>query len=46
MLSAQTYQQSIGFLRILNGENPLDNTGIHPESYELTKRLLQEANLS
>ncbi|MDO4663723.1 MAG: Tex family protein [Erysipelotrichaceae bacterium] len=46
LLSAQTYQQSIGFLRILNGENPLDNTGIHPESYALTNRLLQEANLS
>ena len=46
LLSAQTYQQSIGFLRILNGENPLDNTGIHPESYELTNRLLQEAHLS
>lgn len=46
LLSAQTYQQSIGFLRILNGENPLDNTGIHPESYELTNRLLQEVHLS
>lgn len=46
LLSAQTFQQSIGFLRILNGENPLDNTGIHPESYELTNRLLQEVHLS
>lgn len=46
LLSAQTYQQSIGFLRILNGENPLDNTGIHPESYALTNRLLDEVNLS
>lgn len=46
LLSEKTYEQSIGFLRILNGDNPLDNTGIHPESYELTNRLLKEAGLS
>jgi uncharacterized protein len=36
------FQQSAGFLRIPNGKNPLDNTSIHPESYEATKKLLQK----
>ena len=36
----KVYEQSIGFLRINNGTNPLDNTGIHPESYELTSKIL------
>lgn len=40
LLPAKTYQQSIGFLRILHGTNPLDRTGIHPESYEVTEKLL------
>ncbi|RMF56610.1 MAG: S1 RNA-binding domain-containing protein, partial [Calditrichaeota bacterium] len=35
------FQQAAGFLRIPDGDNPLDNTGIHPESYEATKQLLQ-----
>ena len=35
------YEQSIGFLRIPDSTNPLDNTGIHPESYDLTNRLLK-----
>lgn len=39
-LTDKVYEQSVGFLRINNGENPLDNTGIHPESYELTNQLL------
>lgn len=46
LLSAQTYEQAIGFLRVVNGENPLDNTGIHPESYELTRKLLESEHLS
>jgi uncharacterized protein len=33
------YQQAAGFLRIPSGENPLDNTSIHPESYEATLKL-------
>lgn len=40
-LGPKSYEQSIGFLRILNGDNPLDKTGIHPESYPLTEKILQ-----
>ncbi len=36
------FQQSAGFLRIPDGDNPLDNTSIHPESYEATKTLLKK----
>lgn len=39
------YEQCIGFLRIPESANPLDNTGIHPESYELTRRLLAACSL-
>ena len=42
----ETYEQAVGFLRINNGKNPLDNTGIHPESYELTTKILNKLNLS
>lgn len=41
----KVYEQAIGFLRINNGNNPLDNTGIHPESYELTNQILKDLNL-
>lgn len=40
ILSDKTYEQAIGFLRITEGKNPLDVTGIHPESYDLTLKLL------
>lgn len=46
LFSAQIYEQSIGFLRIPDGQNPLDNTGIHPESYALTNRLLNQEKLA
>lgn len=39
-LGAKTYEQAIGFLRIQDGEEPLDRTPIHPESYDQTKKLL------
>lgn len=39
-LGNKTYEQSIGFLRVIDGEEPLDRTPIHPESYQATKRLL------
>ena len=42
----KVYEQCIGFLRINNSVNPLDNTGIHPESYELTNNLLNKLNLN
>jgi uncharacterized protein len=41
----KVYEQAVGFLRINNGINPLDNTGIHPESYELTKSILKYLDL-
>ena len=39
-LGAKTYEQAIGFLRIPEGKNPLDATGIHPESYDIAEKLL------
>ena len=44
--SAKIYEQAIGFLRIVDGDNLLDKTGIHPESYEITNNLLKELNLN
>ncbi|MDN4527296.1 Tex family protein [Fictibacillus fluitans] len=43
-LGAKTYEQCIGFLRIPDGKNPLDQTAIHPESYKETLLLLKEMN--
>lgn len=40
-LGAKTYEQAIGFLRIIDGEHPLDRTPIHPESYKKTEELLK-----
>lgn len=45
LTSDKVYEQAIGFLRINNGNNPLDNTAIHPESYDLTYKLLNYLNL-
>lgn len=39
-LGAKTYEQAIGFLRVIDGKEPLDRTGIHPESYGEVKKLL------
>ena len=39
-VSDKVFEQSIGFMRILDGVNPLDKTSIHPESYEITEKLL------
>lgn len=46
LLTPKTYLQSIGFLRITDGENILDSTGIHPESYKITLDLLKEIGMS
>ena len=46
LLSPKVYTQAIGFLRITNGENLLDSTDIHPESYGVTLKLLDKLNLS
>lgn len=45
-LGAKTYEQAIGFLRISDAKNPLDATGIHPESYKLAEAILQQAKLT
>jgi len=42
----KAYEQSIGFMRILEGENPLDKTSIHPESYNITLNLLNTLDLN
>lgn len=42
VLSDKTYEQAIGFLRITEGDNVLDQTGIHPESYNVALGLLNE----
>ena len=46
ILSDKTYEQAIGFLRVVDGTNPLDVTGIHPESYDITLKLLAMLDLS
>jgi len=38
------FKLSAGFLRIENGENPLDNTGIHPEKYDLVRKIANDLN--
>lgn len=45
-ITPKIFEQSIGFIRILDGENPLDKTSIHPESYEATIKLLTSLNLT
>ena len=40
-LGPKAFQQCAGFLRISGGDNPLDNTGVHPESYEAAGKLLR-----
>jgi len=45
ILTDKTYEQAIGFLRITEGSNVLDQTSIHPESYDIVKNLLSLLNL-
>ncbi len=45
-LGPKAFEQCAGFMRILGGDNPLDATGVHPESYEATKALLGKLGLS
>ena len=44
-ISDKIYEQAIGFLRIPDGNNLLDKTGIHPESYDITNKLINKVNL-
>ncbi len=46
ILTPKTYQQAIGFMRVLNSDNVLDKTSIHPESYEITFKLLDNLSCS
>ena len=45
-LGAKTFEQCAGFLRIRNGNNPLDNTAVHPESYAVVKQIAQESAIN
>lgn len=45
ILNDKIYQQSIGFMRIMDGTNPLDKTSIHPESYSMVTELLSKLEL-
>ena len=45
-LGPKAYQQSVGFLRIIGGENPLDNTDVHPESYQVAEKIIQAAGIN
>ena len=45
-LGPKAYEQCAGFLRILDGENPLDATSVHPESYEAAMKLLDKMGLT
>ncbi|MEG6521052.1 Tex family protein [Desulfotomaculum sp. 1211_IL3151] len=45
-LGPKAFEQCVGFLRILDGSNPLDKTGIHPESYGIVRGLLKEIGCS
>jgi uncharacterized protein len=42
----KSFEQAAGFLKISNGNNPLDSTFIHPESYEATEKLLEMCQIS
>ncbi|WP_232699924.1 Tex family protein [Brevibacillus daliensis] len=44
-LGAKTYEQCIGFLRVMEGKDPLDKTPIHPESYEVSHKLLKRVGI-
>lgn len=45
-LGPKAFEQAAGFLRIKNGENPLDNTAVHPESYHIVEKIGQLKNAS
>lgn len=45
-LGKKAFEQAAGFLRIVNGTNPLDNTDIHPESYSAAVQILQDTQLN
>lgn len=46
LLNDKAYEQSIGFMRVIDGDNPLDKTNIHTESYDKTLKLLSHLGLT
>lgn len=45
-LGAKAFEQAAGFLRIVGGRNPLDNSAVHPESYPIVERMAADAGVS
>lgn len=45
-LGAKTFEQAAGFLRITDGENPLDASAVHPEAYPVVKKIVEKTGLS
>ena len=45
-LGPKAYEQCAGFMRIIGGDNPLDETSVHPESYEAAEKLLEKLGLT
>ncbi len=45
-MGEKIYEQAAGFLRIMDGDNPLDATSVHPEAYAVVERILQDCSLS
>jgi len=45
-MGAKAFEQCAGFLRIKDGENPLDNSAVHPESYEVVNQMAKDLNTS
>ena len=41
-LGAKTFEQAAGFLRVMNGDNPLDASAVHPEAYPLVQRIAEQ----
>ncbi len=44
-MGAKSFEQAAGFLRIKNGENPLDNTGVHPEAYHIVSKIARSLHV-
>ncbi len=45
-LGDKAYEQCAGFLRIKNGDNPLDESGVHPESYKVVEQMAKDAGIA
>lgn len=45
MIGSKTFEQAAGFLRIVNGDNPLDNSGVHPENYRIVEDMASDLGL-